>query len=38
MNAIVDALKPLGISHIDMPATQDRLWKLIRDAKNGAHA
>jgi len=38
MNAIVDALKPLGISHIDMPASPDRLWKLIRDAQNGAHA
>jgi carbon-monoxide dehydrogenase large subunit len=38
MNAIVDALKPLGISHIDMPASPDRLWKLIRDAKNGAPA
>ena len=40
INAIVDALKPLGISHIDMPASPDRLWKLIRDAQpqNGAHA
>src|SRR5579859_2312607 len=40
INAIVDALKPLGITHIDMPASPDRLWKLIRDAQpqNGAHA
>ena len=40
INAIVDALKPLGISHIDMPASPDRLWKQIRDAQpqNGAPA
>jgi len=39
INAIVDALQPLGIKHIDMPASPDRLWKLIRDAHagNGAH-
>jgi carbon-monoxide dehydrogenase large subunit len=40
INAIVDALKPLGITHVDMPASPDRLWKMIRDAQsqNGAHA
>ncbi|MGI9149778.1 MAG: xanthine dehydrogenase family protein molybdopterin-binding subunit [Chloroflexota bacterium] len=38
INAIVDALKSLGISHIDMPASPDRLWKQIRDAQNGAQA
>jgi carbon-monoxide dehydrogenase large subunit len=38
MNAIVDALKPLGINHVDMPASPDRLWKLIREAQQGAHA
>jgi carbon-monoxide dehydrogenase large subunit len=39
INAIVDALQPLGITHIDMPASPDRLWKLIRNAQsgNGAH-
>ncbi len=35
INAIVDALQPLGITHVDMPATPDRLWKQIRDAHNG---
>jgi carbon-monoxide dehydrogenase large subunit len=30
MNAIVDALKPLGITHVDMPASPDRLWKQIQ--------
>ncbi len=33
MNAIVDALRPLGIRHMDMPATPDRVWRAIRDAE-----
>jgi len=33
MNAINDALRPLGIRHFDMPATPERLWRAIRDAK-----
>jgi carbon-monoxide dehydrogenase large subunit len=33
MNAVVDALSPLGITHIDMPATADRVWRAIRDAR-----
>ena len=32
INAIVDALKPLGITHIDMPATPQRIWKTINEA------
>ncbi|MBV9016425.1 MAG: xanthine dehydrogenase family protein molybdopterin-binding subunit [Alphaproteobacteria bacterium] len=31
-NALVDALKPLGIRDIPMPATPERLWHLIRRA------
>ena len=38
INAIVDALQPLGISHIDMPASPDRLWKQIREAQEGVRA
>ncbi|HEY3196188.1 MAG TPA: molybdopterin cofactor-binding domain-containing protein [Candidatus Dormibacteraeota bacterium] len=34
INAVVDALSPFGIKHVDMPATPDRLWKQIQ----GAHA
>jgi carbon-monoxide dehydrogenase large subunit len=30
-NAIVDALKPLGVRHLDMPATPERLWRVIQD-------
>jgi carbon-monoxide dehydrogenase large subunit len=34
MNAIVDALSEFGIRHIDMPATPERVWRAIQDAKN----
>jgi len=37
-NAIVDALSPLGIRHIEMPATPERVWRTIQDAKNKADA
>jgi carbon-monoxide dehydrogenase large subunit len=33
MNAINDALGPLGIVNFDMPATPHRLWRAIRDAR-----
>jgi carbon-monoxide dehydrogenase large subunit len=33
INAICDALAPLGITHVDMPASPDRLWKTIQEAK-----
>ncbi|HUZ88083.1 MAG TPA: xanthine dehydrogenase family protein molybdopterin-binding subunit [Candidatus Baltobacterales bacterium] len=34
INAICDALSPLGIKHVDMPASPDRLWKQIKEARN----
>ena len=33
MNAVVDALSEYGISHIDMPATPERVWRAITAAK-----
>ena len=36
MNAVVDALSPLGVTDLDMPATPERVWRAIRDAKGGA--
>ena len=30
INAVLDALKPLGIKHIDMPATSDRIWRHLK--------
>jgi carbon-monoxide dehydrogenase large subunit len=31
-NALVDALSMLGVRHIEMPATPERIWRAIRDA------
>src|SRR5262249_23034625 len=31
-NALVDALSHLGIRHVEMPATPERLWRAMRDA------
>ena len=33
-NAIVDALKPLGVRHLDMPATPERLWRVIQQHRH----
>jgi carbon-monoxide dehydrogenase large subunit len=38
VNAIVDALAPLGIEHIDMPVTPERLWDAIRMAERSRAA
>ena len=32
INALLDALAPLGVTHIDMPATPERVWRAIRQA------
>jgi carbon-monoxide dehydrogenase large subunit len=31
-NAVIDALKPCGIAHLDMPFTPRRIWEAIREA------
>ena len=31
-NAVMDALAPLGIRHIDIPLTAQRVWQAIREA------
>jgi aerobic carbon-monoxide dehydrogenase large subunit len=33
MNAILDALRPLGVKHLDMPATPRRVWEALQTAK-----
>ena len=33
MNAVIDALRPLGVKQIEMPATPERVWRAIRAAK-----
>ncbi len=37
INAICDALAPFGIKHVDMPASPDRLWKLMDNARGMSH-
>ena len=32
-NAVVDALRPLGITHLDMPYTPQRVWSAIQNSK-----
>jgi carbon-monoxide dehydrogenase large subunit len=34
INALIDALRPLGVDHIDMPATPLRVWETIRRARS----
>jgi carbon-monoxide dehydrogenase large subunit len=34
-NAVIDAVSHLGIRHIDMPATPERVWAAISEARNG---
>jgi carbon-monoxide dehydrogenase large subunit len=31
-NAVVDALSHLGVRHLDMPMTAERVWRAIQDA------
>jgi carbon-monoxide dehydrogenase large subunit len=33
VNAVLDALRPLGVTDIAMPATPERVWRAIREAK-----
>jgi carbon-monoxide dehydrogenase large subunit len=34
VNAVMDALKPFGVKHIDMPLTPEKVWKAMQ-SKNG---
>jgi carbon-monoxide dehydrogenase large subunit len=38
MNAILDALRPVGVTYFDMPATPARVWSAIQAAKAGEGA
>ena len=33
LNAVNDALAPLGVRHLDMPVTSERVWRAIQEAK-----
>jgi carbon-monoxide dehydrogenase large subunit len=34
-NAVLDALRPLGIRHLDLPLTPERVWAAIQQAREG---
>ena len=34
-NAVIDALRPLGVTYINMPLTPMRVWEAISEAKGG---
>jgi carbon-monoxide dehydrogenase large subunit len=34
-NAVIDALAHLGVRHLDMPCTSERVWRAITDAEAG---
>ena len=36
VNAVVDALRSEGVTHIDMPLRPKRVWQAIKDAENGS--
>jgi aerobic carbon-monoxide dehydrogenase large subunit len=38
INAVVDALAHLGVSHVDMPATPSRIWRIIHSRANQLRA
>ena len=33
INAVVDALSPFGVKHIDMPTTPEKVWRVMQAAK-----
>jgi len=35
VNAIVDALVELGVEHLEMPVTPERVWRAIEVARAG---
>ena len=37
-NAVVDALSPFGVRHLDLPCTPERVWRAVRDARAGQPA
>jgi carbon-monoxide dehydrogenase large subunit len=37
INAVVDALAPLGVTSMEMPASPERVWQTIRAARTGAN-
>jgi aerobic carbon-monoxide dehydrogenase large subunit len=36
VNAVIDALRPFGVTDVEMPCTPERVWRAINQAKEGA--
>jgi carbon-monoxide dehydrogenase large subunit len=36
VNALVDALSPLGVTHVDLPLKREKIWQVMRKARNGS--
>lgn len=36
VNGVIDALAPLGITHLPTPLTSEKIWRAIRQAREGA--
>ena len=36
INAVIDALQPMGIGEVDMPATSQQIWRRLRDAASAS--
>jgi carbon-monoxide dehydrogenase large subunit len=34
VNAVLDAVAPLGVTHIEMPTTPDRIWQAMRTSRS----
>ena len=34
-NAVIDAVAHLGVRHVDMPLTPERVWSAIQKARGG---
>ena len=34
-NAVVDALRPFGVRHVDLPCTPERVWRAIHGGRGG---
>jgi carbon-monoxide dehydrogenase large subunit len=35
VNAVIDAVAHLGVTHVDMPATPQAVWRAIAEARRG---
>ena len=35
-NAVMDALAPLGVTHVDLPLTPERIWRAVQAAQGAA--